>query len=299
MVPVRRHGPSGGSSREASDGPSRSDSRKAARRERLGTTCASGTSARISYPSPYSAGSAGSRSAARVTSMSGGRAPTARAASVPRRAARAPGRRCARPGQAAGGLQPQPLVGPGDESRRHARQPRRSASGPTDHCSSWQRQYQAGTVRDADTGVMSTRSVSGHSRRGSGLGDALRRWRDRVPPAAVGLPAGRGRRTPGLRREEPALLAGISAEYVIRLEQGRAGPRPPRCSAPWHGHCACRRPNAPTCSRWPGSPNPRTAGCGDGSRPGCSGRSTGCRARPSACTTRPGRSSPGTGSTPP
>ncbi|MGK5498182.1 helix-turn-helix domain-containing protein [Streptomyces sp. URMC 125] len=70
---------------------------------------------------------------------------------------------------------------------------------------------------------MSTRSVSGHPRRGSELGDALRRWRDRVSPASVGLPAGRGRRTPGLRREELALLAGTSAEYVIRLEQGRAG----------------------------------------------------------------------------
>ncbi|MGK5530461.1 helix-turn-helix domain-containing protein [Streptomyces sp. URMC 129] len=54
------------------------------------------------------------------------------------------------------------------------------------------------------------------------MGEALRRWRDRVPPAAVGLPEGRARRTPGLRREELALLAGISAEYVIRLEQGRA-----------------------------------------------------------------------------
>ncbi|MBI0297014.1 helix-turn-helix domain-containing protein [Streptomyces sp. PRKS01-29] len=63
----------------------------------------------------------------------------------------------------------------------------------------------------------------GHQRRRhSDLGEALRRWRDRVPPADVGLPTGRNRRAPGLRREELALLAGISAEYVVRLEQGRA-----------------------------------------------------------------------------
>ncbi|MGW5974741.1 helix-turn-helix domain-containing protein [Streptomyces sp. NPDC055186] len=69
---------------------------------------------------------------------------------------------------------------------------------------------------------MSTQGAGRHPRRGSELGNALRRWRARVPPSAVGLPAGRTRRTPGLRREELALLAGISAEYVVRLEQGRA-----------------------------------------------------------------------------
>ena len=56
----------------------------------------------------------------------------------------------------------------------------------------------------------------------TGLGTALRHWRDRVPPQAVGLPPGGRRRAAGLRREELAQLAGISADYVIRLEQGRA-----------------------------------------------------------------------------
>ncbi|MBV2366482.1 helix-turn-helix domain-containing protein [Streptomonospora nanhaiensis] len=61
------------------------------------------------------------------------------------------------------------------------------------------------------------------ARRGGGdLGAALRRWRDRVAPADVGLPAGRPRRAAGLRREEVARLAGISVDYVVRLEQGRA-----------------------------------------------------------------------------
>ncbi|MFI0538088.1 helix-turn-helix transcriptional regulator [Streptomyces sp. WSLK1-3] len=54
------------------------------------------------------------------------------------------------------------------------------------------------------------------------LGQALRRWRERVPPDAAGLPSGGRRRAAGLRREELALLAGISVDYVTRLEQGRA-----------------------------------------------------------------------------
>lgn len=56
----------------------------------------------------------------------------------------------------------------------------------------------------------------------TGLGATIRAWRDRVSPAAVGLPARLGRRTPGLRREELADLAGLSVDYVVRLEQGRA-----------------------------------------------------------------------------
>ena len=50
----------------------------------------------------------------------------------------------------------------------------------------------------------------------------LRRWRDRVDPAAVGVATGGRRRAAGLRREELAALAGISVDYLTRLEQGRA-----------------------------------------------------------------------------
>ncbi|ADB31055.1 transcriptional regulator, XRE family [Kribbella flavida DSM 17836] len=54
------------------------------------------------------------------------------------------------------------------------------------------------------------------------LADFLRRARSRVDPARAGLPAdGRIRRVPGLRREEVALLAGVSTDYYTRLEQGR------------------------------------------------------------------------------
>ncbi|MGV9667759.1 MmyB family transcriptional regulator [Nocardia niigatensis] len=45
--------------------------------------------------------------------------------------------------------------------------------------------------------------------------------RAQLQPEDVGLPAGRRRRTPGLRREEVAALAGVSADYLARLEQGR------------------------------------------------------------------------------
>jgi transcriptional regulator with XRE-family HTH domain len=55
----------------------------------------------------------------------------------------------------------------------------------------------------------------------------LRRRRARVKPADAGLEAGPRRRTPGLRRQEVAQLAGMSVDYYIRLEQGR-GPRPSR-----------------------------------------------------------------------
>jgi transcriptional regulator with XRE-family HTH domain len=50
----------------------------------------------------------------------------------------------------------------------------------------------------------------------------LRTWRDRLSPATAGLPRRHGRRTAGLRREELAELAGVSVDYVVRLEQGRA-----------------------------------------------------------------------------
>jgi transcriptional regulator with XRE-family HTH domain len=58
-----------------------------------------------------------------------------------------------------------------------------------------------------------------------GLADFLRRRRELLRPADVGLPPGVRRRTPGLRREEVAALAGVSADYYTRLEQAR-GPHP-------------------------------------------------------------------------
>jgi transcriptional regulator with XRE-family HTH domain len=109
--------------------------------------------------------------------------------------------------------------------------------------SSWDRGYQehpgaavhTGAMATADSGQVERAGQAGRSgpagRAGGGggpagrsgqFGRAVRRWRDRVPPEAAGLPAGGQRRAPGLRREELALLAGISVDYVTRLEQGRA-----------------------------------------------------------------------------
>lgn len=57
------------------------------------------------------------------------------------------------------------------------------------------------------------------------LADFIRRCRQRLRPAEVGLPESARRRTPGLRREEVALLACMSADYLMRLEQARS-PQP-------------------------------------------------------------------------
>jgi transcriptional regulator with XRE-family HTH domain len=54
------------------------------------------------------------------------------------------------------------------------------------------------------------------------FGQAVRRWRDRAAPETAGVPVGGRRRAAGLRREELAGLAGISVDYLTRLEQGRA-----------------------------------------------------------------------------
>ena len=72
-------------------------------------------------------------------------------------------------------------------------------------------------------GVGTARQTRGVDR--DQLADFLRRSRERLTPAEVGLSAGVRRRTPGLRREEVAQLAGMSVDYLARLEQAR-GPQP-------------------------------------------------------------------------
>ncbi len=57
-----------------------------------------------------------------------------------------------------------------------------------------------------------------------GVGDFLRARRARLRPADVGYPTDPRRRVAGLRREEVAVLAGLSVDYYVRLEQGRARP---------------------------------------------------------------------------
>lgn len=57
------------------------------------------------------------------------------------------------------------------------------------------------------------------------LATVLKTARSRLRPVDVGLAAGLRRQVPGLRREEVAQLAGLSVDYIVRLEQGR-GPKP-------------------------------------------------------------------------
>ncbi|MER5530849.1 helix-turn-helix transcriptional regulator [Streptomyces sp. NPDC002677] len=59
----------------------------------------------------------------------------------------------------------------------------------------------------------------------TGLAAFLRKRREALQPADVGLPEGRRRRTPGLRREEVAVLCEMSTDYYSRLERGH-GPQP-------------------------------------------------------------------------
>ncbi|GHF64266.1 helix-turn-helix transcriptional regulator [Streptomyces sp. ID03-2B] len=60
------------------------------------------------------------------------------------------------------------------------------------------------------------------------LADFLRRRREAIRPAEVGIADGPRRRTSGLRREEVAMLAGMSVDYVVRLEQGRSSQPSPQ-----------------------------------------------------------------------
>jgi transcriptional regulator with XRE-family HTH domain len=53
------------------------------------------------------------------------------------------------------------------------------------------------------------------------LGEFVRACREKLPPAAIGLPVGGRRRTPGLRREEVAQICGLSTTWYTWLEQGR------------------------------------------------------------------------------
>ena len=95
------------------------------------------------------------------------------------------------------------------------------------------------------------------------FGHTVRRWRDRVSPEAAGLPVGGHRRAAGLRREELALLAGISVDYVTRLEQGRATNPSAQVVEAWPGRCGCPAASARTCSMLAGLVPP-----GQGTVPG-------------------------------
>jgi transcriptional regulator with XRE-family HTH domain len=69
--------------------------------------------------------------------------------------------------------------------------------------------------------VFGPKDAPASERRRAELGKFLRTRRERLSPADFGMPAGLRRRTPGLRREEVALLAGVGVSWYTWLEQGR------------------------------------------------------------------------------
>src|SRR5262249_46621965 len=71
------------------------------------------------------------------------------------------------------------------------------------------------------TGMNCTMSEVERDERRRELGDFVRSLREKLTPAALGLPPGARRRTPGLRREEVAQLSGLSVTWYTWLEQGR------------------------------------------------------------------------------
>jgi transcriptional regulator with XRE-family HTH domain len=76
-------------------------------------------------------------------------------------------------------------------------------------------------VRSTANGPSANGATANGARRREELADFLRRRRASITPEDVGLPNGGRRRTPGLRREEVAQLAGVGATWYTWLEQGR------------------------------------------------------------------------------
>jgi transcriptional regulator with XRE-family HTH domain len=81
--------------------------------------------------------------------------------------------------------------------------------------------YDATGYRTADYTASQPAARRAGQRRRAELGKFLKARRARLTPADFGMPAGSRRRTPGLRREEVALLAGVGVTWYTWLEQGR------------------------------------------------------------------------------
>ena len=82
--------------------------------------------------------------------------------------------------------------------------------------------------------------------------------RSRITPAQAGLPAyGGTRRVAGLKREEVAMLTGVSTEYYARLERGNLRGVSECVLDSLAEPCSSTRQNAPTCMTWPRPPRHR------------------------------------------
>ncbi len=82
-------------------------------------------------------------------------------------------------------------------------------------------QAPANAQAQAPANARASASATAQCRRREELGKFLKARRARLAPENFGLPAGSRRRTPGLRREELALLAGVGVTWYTWLEQGR------------------------------------------------------------------------------
>jgi hypothetical protein len=100
------------------------------------------------------------------------------------------------------------------------------------------------------------------------IAEFLATRRAKITPEQAGLPSYGRRRVPGLRREEVASLAGVSADYYRRMERGQVSGASEPCSKRWRGRCSSTTPSASTCSIWcappvrpsPGGPSRRRRG---------------------------------------
>jgi transcriptional regulator with XRE-family HTH domain len=81
--------------------------------------------------------------------------------------------------------------------------------------------YEATDYKTTDYGATGPAARQAGERRRAELGKFLKARRARLSPADFGMPPGSRRRTPGLRREEVALLAGVGVTWYTWLEQGR------------------------------------------------------------------------------
>ena len=99
--------------------------------------------------------------------------------------------------------------------------------------------------------------------------DFLASRRARITPEQAGLIThGDTRRVKGLRREEVAMLAGVSVDYYARLERGNLAGASESALRRWHGHCSSTTPNGSTCMIWHATPSRHRPGAAAGrSRP--------------------------------
>ena len=88
------------------------------------------------------------------------------------------------------------------------------------------------------------------------VSEFLRTRRDRLTPEQAGILGGGRRRVPGVRREELAMLAGMSVDYVAKMERGNLAGVSPRSSTRSPAPCSSTRRRPLTCTTCTAPPHP-------------------------------------------